>query len=102
MFDAASRQEDGEAVRIMIATEDLAGGCPALAERRPAKFTAPDDQSFVQQSARAQVADQSRHRFIHGRALFCEPARKTLAFARPVEVPAPIEELHKAHASFSQ
>src|SRR5438045_2990911 len=46
MFDAAPGEPDREAIGIMIAAKDLAGGGAAFAERSAAKFTAPDNQSL--------------------------------------------------------
>ena len=46
-FDAAARHEHCEAVRVMVAAEEL-GAVAFLVERSPSEFAAPDDQRLVQ------------------------------------------------------
>src|SRR2546421_9319298 len=72
MFYSAAREKDGEAIRIMVAAKNLAGRGAAFAEGRAAKFTAPDNQGIVEQTALAEVANQGRDRLVGLRALFLE------------------------------
>src|SRR6476660_8891465 len=64
MFDTPAREENGETVRIMVAAEDLAGSGTAFTERCSAKFPAPNDQGFIEQSALPQIPDQSSNRLV--------------------------------------
>ncbi len=53
--DPGAGHENGKAVGVMVASEDLACGGPAFAERSAAEFTTPNNQGVVQESAAAQV-----------------------------------------------
>src|SRR5436190_10125769 len=102
VLDTAAGEENGEAVRVVIAAEEFAIGGASFTERRAAEFAAPHYQRFVQQSALAQIAQEGHHRLVHLRAFLGEAVANLLAFMRAVKVPAPIEELHEADALFRE
>src|ERR1044071_7360836 len=91
MLDPTSGEKDGETIRIMIASEYFACGSAPFAERSPAKLTAPNDESFIEQSALAQIAYQGGNWFIHRAAFFGESITNAFALICAVKVPTPIE-----------
>src|SRR5436190_1903558 len=95
VFHSASRQKHREAIRVMVAPQDLAPGSASFPEGCPAEFTSPDNQGVFEQPPLTQVPDQRRNRFVHARAFLREPATYVLRLLRAVEIPAPIEQLHK-------
>src|SRR5437867_938919 len=102
MFDPAAGEKNGEAIRIVIAAQNLAAGGAAFAEGCAAKFAAPDDQRVLQQSALTQVANERGHWFIHTRAFLREAVANVLDFLRPMKIPTPVKELHKTDALLDQ
>src|SRR5689334_6150917 len=68
--NAAAGNKKREAIRVVIASQDLAGRGTAFTERRTAEFSAPYDQRLVQQAALAEVFNQRRHRLIRAGTFF--------------------------------
>ncbi len=99
---AAAGHEQAEAVRVMVATEHLAGRGAAFAEGRTAELAAPDHQGVLEQTALLEVADQRCHRPIGGRHLLGEAVGEAAGRAGAVEIPAPVEELDEPHALLDQ
>src|SRR5206468_4727385 len=62
MFDAASSQKDGKAIRVMVAAQNLARRRAPFAEGSPAELAAPHHQRIFQQVALPQILDQRRDR----------------------------------------
>src|SRR5688500_12501801 len=58
-FNPTSREPDGKAPRMMIATVIICGKVP-LTVRRPAKFASPDHECVIQKPALSQIANQRR------------------------------------------
>jgi hypothetical protein len=67
-LDAAPGHPDGEAMLVMIASQELRAG-PLFVHRRAAEFSAPDHQRFVQQPAGLEILDQRSDRLIDFLAL---------------------------------
>ena len=99
---AAAGHEEGVAVGVVVAAQHGAGGGAAFAEGGAAKFAAPDDESVVQQAALLEVFDEGGDGLVGGSHLGGEAGGDAAALAGAVEVPAPVEEVHKAHAFFHQ
>ena len=57
-LDAAAGHPDGEAVRVVVAAQELRAAA-GLVHRRAAELAAPDDQRLVEQAALLQVLDQA-------------------------------------------
>ena len=86
----------------MIPAQHLAGSGAAFAEGCAAKFTTPDHEGVVQQATLPEVLDQRGHRFVGCGHFIRESRGDAGAFTGAVEVPAPVEEIHKANAFFNE
>ena len=64
-LNAGAGQKNRKTIRVVIPAQNIAAGSPAFAERSAAELAAPNDQSVIQQTALAQILEQSRHRPIH-------------------------------------
>ena len=93
-LDPAAGHPNGEAVRMMIATETRT---TSLRHWRPPELTAPDHQRFIQQTALLEVADQGRDGPVHSTA-----ALGVLRRNLPMRVPALFVQLDKTHATFTE
>ena len=80
----------------------VAAVAAALDHRRPPELAAPDDQRVVEHPAELQIADQGGDGLVHAAALVDQPLADVLAGAGAVEVPAPVEQVHEAHALLDQ
>src|SRR5439155_7239893 len=102
LLHSGAREEHREAVRIMIASEDLASGVPAFPKGSSAELTAPNHERVVEQTALAKLEYQRGNGFVHCRAFFRETVPNIFGVSRAVKIPTPIEELNKAHIFFNQ
>src|SRR5262245_22277136 len=68
-LDAATRHEDRETERMMIAPQRRPVGGAPLAERRAAELAAPDDERLVEHAAVLQILDERGDGFVHRPAL---------------------------------
>ena len=93
---AATRHPHGEAARMVI-TSVIVLGELALRVNGAAKFTAPDDQRLVVQSARLQILHQSVASLVDVLAL----AGQTFGDVR-VSVPVVQIDLHETHPALDQ
>ena len=90
---------------IVIATVDLAGvraGLRKFDRGRATEFAAPNHQRFFEQTALLQVPDQRRAGAVHVAALLRKLIEQVVSRPGAVNVPAPVVELHVAHAAFYQ
>src|SRR5439155_14390102 len=94
-LDAAARQPDGEAVRVMVAAEELRAAA-RLVHRGAAELAAPDDQSVLEHPARLQVAEQRGDRPVDLLALLRQVGDDVISLAGAAAVPAPVDKLHEA------
>src|SRR5438132_127125 len=64
-LDAAAGHPDGEAVRAVAAAvvADFQVGCQFV-DRQPAKFAAPENERFVQETTLTQIVQQRGRRFV--------------------------------------
>ncbi len=81
-LDAAAGHPDGEAVRMVVAAQELRAA-PRLVHRRAAELAAPDHQGVVQQPAPLQVRQQGRDRPVHLPALVRQVLDDVVAGAVP-------------------
>src|SRR6516165_7712498 len=86
----------------MVASENFAGGRAALAEGSAAELTAPNDQGLIEQTSLLQVTDERRDRPIHTGALFGKPSTDIFTIICAMEIPSPIEQLHKSDTFLDQ
>ena len=87
---------------MMIAADEGCIGVVVLLHRRAAEFAAPDDQRGIEQAALLEVLDQAGVGAVDLLHLDREDGGNVLAGADAVMVPAPVVELHEAHAAFDQ
>src|SRR5688572_13190196 len=81
----------------MIATEHIAGGRATLAKWRAAKLPAPHDERVLQQPALLEIADQRGYWLVRARHLLRQSVANIFFRTCPMEIPAPVEELHEPH-----
>src|SRR5438093_11493426 len=96
-FDAAAGEPNGEGLRMMVAPEFATSVGIALDHGGAAKFTAPNDEGIVEQTALFEVLDE------RGAGLVGEAGldiKATVDFA--MMVPAFVEELDETHAAFDE
>jgi hypothetical protein len=72
---AAAGHQDGEAVRVVVASEDLTLRGAAFAEGRASELAAPDDEGVVEESALLEVVDERGDRLVGARHLRVRPSR---------------------------
>src|ERR1035438_6352210 len=69
----------------------------AITRRLAAKFTAPNDERFVKQTARFQILDERRERLINILRALRQPLLQILMM-----IPAAGPNLHEPHAAFDE
>ena len=87
---------------MMIAPKKRLVSAAKLRHRRAAKLTAPDHERLVEQPAAAEIAHQRSDGLVHLAALPGELVEEVVARVRAVAVPAPVVELHEAHAALDE
>src|SRR5262249_48850021 len=100
-LDAAAGQPDGEAVRVMIAAEELRAAA-LLVHRRPPELAAPDHERLVEQTTPLEVFQERRDGPVDLLALLRQVLDDVVAGAGAVTVPAPVEQLHIADAALDE
>ena len=99
---AAAGHPHGERVWMMIAAQKRLVSIAILGHRRAAKLAAPNHERLIEQAATTQIADERGNRTIHFAAFFRQLREEIVGRIGAMAVPAPVVELHKAHAALDQ
>ena len=101
-LEAAAGQPKGEAAMMMTAT-DLHFAVGFL-KRGPAEFRGPDDQRFIEHSARLEVGDERREALIGAGGVGAVIANEAAAVAMriPFAAGGTIQDLNEPHTVFHE
>ena len=99
---SAAGHPHGEAVRVVVSTENLPFRCAAFTEWGATELSSPDDQRLVEETALLQVLDQGGDGLVHRSALVRQSISQTGRCPGSMVVPAPVEELHEANPLLDQ
>lgn len=93
-----ARHSDRIAVRIVVPAEDGTARRASLAERRAAELAGAEHERVVEEAAAIEILYQGCRRLVERGSLLRQPVADALVRTGPVEIPAPVEEMHEADA----